>query len=415
MSTLFDDLDRVDFTPTRAAGLKRLSAFEGNMGSHYASNRNADLGPDDRTNVSALSPWVRTRTLLERELAEAAVDRFALSTAEKFVQEVCWRTYFKGWLEHRPGVWTAYREAVTRQRQALATNSGLRTAYEEATGGRTGIDCFDAWALELVQTGYLHNHARMWFASIWMFTLKLPWELGADFFLRHLMDGDAASNTCSWRWVGGLHTQGKTYLARASNIRKYTDGRFDPRGLASEAPPLEGYSNPAIGPLLGGDAWPTGDVALLLTEEDMNGETLRPAGATVTALAGASFADARSPAGAGKEAKAFAAGAIADALSRASQTYEIPATTLPGGTAFIEAAVDWARESGAPCVVTGFAPTGWVRPHLDELRMALGKHDIALHYLQRDWDAAFWPYAKKGFFGLKKQIPGTLAQLGLPV
>jgi deoxyribodipyrimidine photo-lyase len=64
---------------------------------------------------------------------------------------------------------------------------------------------------ELVETGYLHNHARMWFASIWIFTLRLPWELGADFFLRHLLDGDAASNTLSWRWVAGLHTKGKHY------------------------------------------------------------------------------------------------------------------------------------------------------------------------------------------------------------
>ena len=61
----------------------------------------------------------------------------------------------------------------------------------------TGIEGFDDWARELVDTGYMHNHARMWFASIWIFTLRLPWALGADFFLRHLLDADAASNTLS--------------------------------------------------------------------------------------------------------------------------------------------------------------------------------------------------------------------------
>ncbi len=88
--------------------------------------------------------------------------------------------------------------------------------------------------------GYLHNHARMWFASIWIFTLRLPWVLGADFFMRHLCDGDPASNTLSWRWVAGLHTRGKTYLARASNIATYTGGRFTPQDhdLAAFAPPL---------------------------------------------------------------------------------------------------------------------------------------------------------------------------------
>ena len=71
----------------------------------------------------------------------------------------------------------------------------------------------------------------MWFASIWIFSLGLPWTLGADFFLRHLVDGDPASNTLSWRWVAGLHTRGKTYAARAENIARYTEGRFHPQGL----------------------------------------------------------------------------------------------------------------------------------------------------------------------------------------
>ena len=66
---------------------------------------------------------------------------------------------------------------------------------------------------ELKETNYLHNHARMWFASIWIFTLDLPWQLGAEFFMKHLYDGDAASNTLGWRWVAGIQTQGKNYLA----------------------------------------------------------------------------------------------------------------------------------------------------------------------------------------------------------
>ncbi|MEL6569279.1 MAG: FAD-binding domain-containing protein [Pseudomonadota bacterium] len=415
MDDLFPNLDAIDFTPTREAGLRRLSAFQSKMGRHYAAERNSDYGPDRRTNVSALSPWVRTRTVLEEELARTAVEKYALSTAEKFVQEVCWRTYFKGWLEHRPGVWTAYQDELARQIEMLERNAGLRTAYNEAIEGRTGIDCFDAWARELVETGYLHNHARMWFASIWLFTLRLPLELGTDFFHQHLMDADAASNTCSWRWVGGLHTPGKTYLARPSNIWKYTDGRFDPKGLATEAPPLNGFANPGIGTPLGGDAWPTGDVAMLITEEDMNGETLRPAGATVKAIAGVSFADTRSPQGAGAAAKSFTEGALKDALARAEQAFDVNSVTLVGDEGFVAAAVDWARASGAPVVVAGFAPTGWVRPQLDALRVALAAHDIQLLYLQRDWDAAFWPHAKKGFFGVKKKIPTVLAELGLPV
>ena len=107
---------------------------------------------------------------------------------------------------------------------------------EAAEQGRTGIDCFDAWSTELRETGWLHNHVRMWFASIWMFTLRLPWELGADFFARELIDFDPASNTLSWRWVAGLHTRGKNYVARADNIARYTQGRYNPAGQLDEDP-----------------------------------------------------------------------------------------------------------------------------------------------------------------------------------
>ncbi|BAU31831.1 deoxyribodipyrimidine photo-lyase [Microcella alkaliphila] len=87
----------------------------------------------------------------------------------------------------------------------------------------------------------------MWFASIWIFTLRLPWQLGADVFLRNLLDGDPASNTLSWRWVAGLQTRGKTYQATADNIARFTDGRYRPRGLATTAEPLDGPPPPPAG------------------------------------------------------------------------------------------------------------------------------------------------------------------------
>tara|TARA_B100001113_G_scaffold339277_1_gene322247 strand:- start:743 stop:1462 length:720 start_codon:yes stop_codon:yes gene_type:complete len=81
----------------------------------------------------------------------------------------------------------------------------------------------------------------MWFASIWIFTLNLPWELGARFFLKYLFDGDAASNTLSWRWVAGIQTQGKNYIARESNIRKFTNQRYLNTILNENASPLENH------------------------------------------------------------------------------------------------------------------------------------------------------------------------------
>ena len=412
------------FTPTRAAGLARMAQFQPSMGRHYASTRNHDLGPDDRSNLSVLSPYIRHRLLTEQEVARAALDRFSLSTAEKFVQEVCWRTYWKGWLQHRPQVWSDYHTARDDAFKYVDGNKGLNTAYTEAIEGRTGIAVFDAWARELVETGYLANHSRMWFSSIWIYTLKLPWALGADFFLQHLMDADAASNTLSWRWTAGLHTQGKTYLARASNIEKYASERFEAEigpdwragldRLAASAPPLDGKGNPGLGVIPLAEAMPDGPIALLLTEEDLHPASLLPDDAKVTAIAGACFPHHRSPKGAGQTAAGFTENALKDALTASQAAYGAPSTHL-SSDGFITAAVNWAKSSGAQNVVTGEPPIGWVKPHLDALKTDLADEGITLTYIRRDWDEAFWPHAKKGFFGLKKKMPSVLAELGMPV
>ena len=109
--------------------------------------------------------------------------------------------------------------------------------YLNAIEGKTNIECFNYWVNELKENNYLHNHSRMWFASIWIFTLELPWQLGAEFFMQHLYDGDAASNTLGWRWVAGIQTQGKHYLASEWNIKKFTNNRFQNIKLNENAPP----------------------------------------------------------------------------------------------------------------------------------------------------------------------------------
>ena len=90
--------------PTRAEGLARLARFVPRAGSAYAASRNEDRGPRDRANVSTLSPWVRHRLVSEREVLAAVLAEHGLAEAETFVQEVLWRTYWKGWLEQRPAI-----------------------------------------------------------------------------------------------------------------------------------------------------------------------------------------------------------------------------------------------------------------------------------------------------------------------
>jgi len=402
-----------DFTPDRATGLARLEAFLPHAGRHYASHRNADFGPDDRTNVSVLSPFIRHRLLLETEVLDAVLGRFALSTAEKFVQEVFWRTYFKGWLEQRPTVWATYRDDLEHWVGELESSGGLRKRYAQAVDGRTGIDCFDAWARELVETGYLHNHARMWFASIWIFTLDLPWTLGADFFYRHLMDGDPASNTLSWRWVGGLHTKGKTYLARPDNIKKYTAGRFAPHGqLAASAPPLDEPHQHGKRPLRpAADRRPDTPHLVLITEDDCAVETLDTSAPAPAALLALSATDARSPLAVGEVARTFADGALADAARRASAHFERDRPDVQSADDWAGVIIDSARAAGVDTVATAYAPVGPVQTKLGAAHEALEAAGIRLIEVGRPLDTIAWPHAQRGFFALKTKIPDILEEL----
>ena len=375
-------MDRT-FPMSRTAGLARLSAFLADGGAGYAGSRNTDRGPDGRSTTSALSPYTRRRLVTEAEIVAAAIDMFGEQGADKFVSEVFWRTYFKGYLETHPSAWTGYLQEVEDQRRRLDAEPGLRRTYETALEGRTGIDAFDAWAQELSETGWLHNHARMWFASIWIFTLRLPWTLGADFFMRHLVDGDPASNTLSWRWVAGLHTRGKHYVARAENIRRYTQGRFDPTGLDEFPDPLDEPMPPREVPLARAAAPPEGEVALLLHLDDLHPESLRLGTAKVVRVGGL-LAHAS---GASPSVRAADEAAMADALKRAAAHF---------GCDSRMAAPGW---SGDLPIVTAWSPVG---PSADMLPKDCVR-------VRRGWDEAAWRLSTRGFFKVKSAIPRLVA------
>ncbi len=181
----------------------------------YHQQRNYDYGVENRTNVSQISKYTSHRILYEYDIIEKLkkVDK-----KKKYTDEILWRIYWKGYLENYKSIWFEYINF-----KESSSNSNL---ISSAINGKTGLDCFDTWIEELRENNYLHNHSRMWFASIWIFSLGLPWQLGARLFMKHLFDGDAASNTLSWRWVAGMHTNKKPYLASIENIHKYTVNRF---------------------------------------------------------------------------------------------------------------------------------------------------------------------------------------------
>tara|TARA_B100000131_G_scaffold1942_1_gene2040 strand:- start:596 stop:1738 length:1143 start_codon:yes stop_codon:yes gene_type:complete len=212
----------MNFTASRASAIESLDNFiEKGLG-EYSKLRNFDFGPDKRGNISCLSPYITHGIINEIEVIGNSLKKYSFSKNEKFIQEVLWRTYWKGWLELRPNVWSDYVRELRIIREKFKDDQN----YKNAINGNTSIECFNYWVNELKENNYLHNHTRMWFASIWIFTLDLPWQLGAEFFLKYLYDGDVASNTLGWRWVAGIQTQGKHYLASEWNIKKFTNNRF---------------------------------------------------------------------------------------------------------------------------------------------------------------------------------------------
>ena len=221
------------FEASREKAIEKLNHFIENNLTDYSKLRNFDLGPEGRSNVSCLSPYITHGIISEKEIIKKSLDKFSFAKNEKFIQEVLWRTYWKGWLELRPNVWNDYLIELKKIREDFKDNKEYLNAIE----GKTNIECFNYWVNELKENNYLHNHTRMWFASIWIFTLELPWQLGAEFFMKHLYDGDAASNTLGWRWVAGIQTQGKHYLASEWNIKKFTNNRFQNIKLNENAPP----------------------------------------------------------------------------------------------------------------------------------------------------------------------------------
>ncbi len=390
------------FPTSRNAALLRLAEFIPGAGQNYAFGRNTDPGPAQPSAVSKLSPYLRYRMITEQEVVQAVLEQHSLAAAEKFIQEILWRTYWKGWLEMRPSVWTQFQEERDRQRDSFPNARAIRNAE----AGQTGIEGFDHWGRELVETGYLHNHARMWFASIWIFTLRLPWALGADFFLRHLVDADAASNTLSWRWVAGLQTAGKTYLATTDNIARYTNGRFAPKGLATTAiiPPDLTVAHQRPVPFAA--QLDTQKPALLLmTPEDMNPESLFGAGAAIKAAIVAA-----DPATLwGDNARGFVASASRDAAERVSSAFRCPTDILD--TLNIETLVTQAKQAGAEQIITAYAPVGPVAGLFAEFAPHLEREGIKLVQIRRSWDEKFWPHATKGFFPFKEKIPKILSDM----
>ena len=404
------------FAATRKDALDQLDAFIPFAG-RYGRDRNHVI--PGHTNVSRLSPAIRHRLILESESAEAPLRRYAASTVEKFTQEVYWRCYWKSWLSLRPQIWTQYLNELT----ALQNDPAMETIRARAARcecAESPIAIMNHFASELVSTGYLHNHARMWFAGWWIHIERLPWQLGADFFLRHLLDGDPASNTLSWRWVAGLQTLGKTYLPRRSNLEKYLPPDF----LETHHQGLELLENPQA-LILPAEERPTitrptlpstpsmreGKIGIWIHEEDLSIEqsplaSLHPKSIIATRDT-ATWKRLCYP----KIKTCWLETAIDDGAKRASNAFGIKVEGS-GDASVTEALLRWAAEHQLQQIVAMRPEIGPLHDQLGHLQAALSNAGIELIFFDRPEDLALRPLATGGFFSYWEKMQKSLKTNG---
>jgi deoxyribodipyrimidine photo-lyase len=399
------------FASDRGAALDQLDKFLPAV-KRYGWDRNG-VTPGHAA-VSQLSPAIRHRLLSEYEVAASVLEKNSYPQAEKFVQEIYWRRYWKSWLSLRPEVWQDYREALQKQLDA-----GGESILARAAAGQLGNAVMDYFAKELVETGYLHNHARMWFAGWWIHQARLPWELGAAFFFRYLLDGDPASNTLSWRWVAGLQTPGKTYLTRRSNLEKY----LAPSLLKSLAAGLGDFENPQAflpkkvdrvaitQPLLEQAVWdrslPTG---LWIHEEDLSVErSLLGAESFTTILVTANTASWQQWEFPEQKCQWLTA-ALEDAAARAAHHWKLPAPLVIEDDLVLQLSM-WAQRHQLSQIVTLRPDIGPLSDALERLRKSLTASGIQLLQVDRAEDLELRPLAQGGFFQfwekLSKRLPST--------
>ena len=371
-------------------------------------------------NVSRLSAALRHRLLTEDEVIRDTLAHCRFAAGKKWLQQVCWRRYWRGWLEMRPQVWKSWRQRVRELRATLPTE--VLEKADAVASGESGVACMDILARELIESGYLHNHARMWWASFWIHAEDLPWELGADFFFRHLLDADPASNTLSWRWIAGLQTPGKTYLVRLSNLEKYAHADLlrDRRGIHRIAdgavmPSFQKeHADTSQRPLAD---YPTSlSVHARRTGLWLHGEDLAPEVGPLAEFAPDSVAaftserTYRDRYRLGKNRIHALRTVLADGVARAAAHYRCRAA-LTDADDTVAGIVAWARSRQLTEVVA-FAPhvgpVGDLVPHLAEQLAAL---DIVLTLIRRASDAHAFALATAGFFPFWEKMSRHLRAL----
>ena len=378
----------MQFITSRSEALDKLDQYIEKNISNYNAKRNFDFGVNDRSNVSCLSPYITHRLITEYETAKLVLKKHPFQKVDKFIQEIFWRVYWKGWLELRPRVWSDYIEDL----KSIKEDKN----YIKAVNGETEIKCFNDWVNELKEFNYLHNHTRMLFASIWIFTLKLPWQKGAEFFMKHLYDGDAASNTLSWRWVAGIQTKGKNYLAQSWNISKFTNNKYNNVKLNETALPIIDKREYKITPIQ------------ISKDEDLNENLIIFENEMFTGLTEKK-----------KYKKIYYVLLSNDcrSISLSTKVMNYKKDIIKSRLNEIKTDSELLNENGLVSLFNAVKSFDVIYPSIGEnfsfLKKVIKTNNLKINYITRKEDEFCWKFSNKGYFNFKSNIPIILSTFKL--
>ncbi len=384
------------FPATRSHGEKRLARLlEGPR-----PRRQQVPGCDQELGEFGLSPYLRHRLLVESEVAEALIDAHGPEAAGALIDELCEMTCARAWLERHPGALRHYVLALGTSVGDLERNGLLQRSFDRATAGQTGIACFDAWTGECQSNGILPGHLHRAFASIWIFTLGLPWPLGAAFMIESTIDADLAVVLRLWRRVAGLEPGAGPFLVTGDGISRLTAGRYQRTvGLATIAGEAADEAElPMVRPATHEAEPGSGPAVLLATTDDLHLESWPVAPRDVRGIICIEPIDLYG--WFGTQSHAFKNAALDDAMRRAAGHFDCPVLRLSrdeaiAGPELMATSRADARQwfvaldapaliAMAPAIGPGQDDVAAVCRHLSDLR-----DPPRLVLIRRRWDSVF--------------------------
>ena len=202
------------------AAWKRWEYFAKTGLNKYKDERNNP----DRDGCSKMSVYLRFGTIHPRQLLDELSSN---QNHDVYRSELCWREFYGDVLFHQPH--TTWKNLQPKMDSIqVDTDEHAEKKFAQWCAGNTGYPIVDAGMRQMLATGWMHNRVRMVTASFLVKDLHLPWQWGAKFFMKHLVDGDIASNNHGWQWTAGTGTDAAPYFRVFNPVLQ--GERFDPDG-----------------------------------------------------------------------------------------------------------------------------------------------------------------------------------------